>query len=142
MKIKVDPAGFIPVRAYELDAGADLKSIAEYIIYPGEVCKVHTGVSVQVYPYHVGLIFSRSGQAKHGITLANSVGVIDSQYRGELIVMLQNNGTEPYYIGRGDRIAQFVLMPIVIPELIPFEGTNEEWNDTTRGTGGFGSTGN
>lgn len=142
MKIKIDPLASSPVRAHDLDAGLDLCSIDNYTIYPGEVCKVHTGTSVQIYPCHVGLIFSRSGQAKYGVTLANSVGVIDSQYRGELIVMLHNGGKDVYRINKGDRIAQLVILPIIIPELIPFGGTDEEWNDTTRGTGGFGSTGN
>ena len=86
----------------------------------------------------VALVFARSGLGiKHGISLSNGVGVIDSDYRGEIMVGLTNLSEEPYTIHPGDRIAQLVVTPVVLPELERVE----ELDDTGRGTGGFGSTG-
>ena len=142
VELKLDNPSCLPLRAHNLDAGADLKSTQKYVIYPGEYAKVHTGVKIKIPPNYGGFVFSRSSQGKIKVTLANSVGVIDSQYRGEIIVLLQNDGDSPYTIEVGDRIAQLVLMPILIPQFIVYEGPDENWNDTERGAGGFGSSGN
>ena len=86
----------------------------------------------------VGLVYSRSGMgAKHGITLANSVGVIDSDYRGEIVVALVNHSDKPYILNPGDRIAQLMFVPVFTARFVE----TDILQDTERGTGGFGSTG-
>jgi dUTP pyrophosphatase len=141
VKVKLTAPNARPTRAHTTDAGADLRSTSEITIYPNEIKSVGTGVAMEIPDGYVGLVFSRSGMGKHGVTLANSVGVIDSEYRGELKVMLQNFGQDPFQINIGDRIAQIVLMPIILPEFEQFEGSDEEWNNSSRGTNGFGSSG-
>ena len=131
-----------PKRAHPTDAGADLFSIDYDVIHPGEQSLVDTGVAVQIPVGFVGLVYNRSSQGKIGVQLANSVGVIDSDYRGNIKVLLKNNGTTPYVINAQEtRIAQLVITPIVLAQFGDFTGTDEEWNNTKRGTGGFGSTG-
>lgn len=131
----------IPVRAHSTDAGLDLKSCKRYDIMPNNMQIVSTGISIALDPGYVGLVFSRSGMGKDRIRLSNSVGVIDAAYRGELKVMVENNGDYPFLINPGDRIAQLVILPVFTPETEIFEGSDEEWNNTDRGTKGFGSTG-
>ena len=141
VRVRVLSPGSMPTRAHDTDAGADLRSTAEHLIYPNEIKTVGTGVAMKIPEGFVGLVFSRSGMGKYGMTLANSVGVIDAEYRGEIKVMLQNSSLEPFKVAKGDRIAQIVLMPIITPELIEFTGEEEAWNMSSRGTGGFGSSG-
>ena len=126
---------FLPKRANPTDAGADLMSTQTLEIYPGEQKLVDTGVAVKIPEGYAGFVFNRSSQGKRGITIPHSVGVIDADYRGNIKVILKNLSEDPYKIERGDRIAQLVVMPVV---LCNFE---DIWNDTERGTGGFGSTG-
>jgi len=126
---------FLPRRANPTDAGADLMSTENLEIYPGEQKLVGTGVSVKIPEGYAGFVFNRSSQGKKGITMPHSVGVIDADYRGEIKVLLKNISEDPYKIQRGDRIAQLVLVPVLLPEF------TDIWNDTERGTGGFGSTG-
>ena len=126
----------LPRRANATDAGADLMSIEDLEIYPGEQKLVGTGVATKIPEGYAGFVFNRSSQGKKGITIPHSVGVIDSGYRGEIKVLLKNISEDPYKISRGDRIAQLVLVPVLLPEFVDI------WNDTARGTGGFGSTGN
>lgn len=126
----------MPQRQHATDAGADLKSAEDCEIYPGEQKMVDTGVAVKVPPGYVGYVFNRSSQGKAGISIPHSVGVIDSDYRGNIKVILKNNGEDPYIIKRGEtRIAQLVISPVMLAEFV------DAWNDTERGTGGFGSTG-
>lgn len=125
----------LPQRQHPTDAGADLFSCEDIELYPEETKLVGTGISVKIPVGYTGLIFNRSSQGKRGIILPNSVGVIDTDYRGELKVILKNISNDLYKIKCGDRIAQLVLVPI---KLVDFYDT---WNDTERGTGGFGSTG-
>jgi dUTP pyrophosphatase len=125
----------LPKRQHPTDAGADLCSVDSLDLYPEETKAVGTGIAVKIPVGFVGLIFNRSSQGKRGIILPNSVGVIDSDYRGELKVLLKNISGDLYKISQGDRIAQLVLVPI---QLATF---TDCWNDTQRGTGGFGSTG-
>lgn len=129
-----DPA-FLPKRANPTDAGADLMSTENCEIYPGEQKLVDTGVAVKIPPGYAGFVYNRSSQGKKGITIPHSVGVIDSDYRGNIKVILKNLSEDPYKIERGDRIAQLVITPVMLCEFIDI------WNDTARGTGGFGSTG-
>lgn len=140
--IKLENPALRPRRAHPTDAGADLFSAITLDIYPGEQKMVDTGVAVQIPVGFVGLVYNRSSQGKIGVQLANSVGVIDADYRGNIKVLLKNNGDEPYFIKQYDtRIAQLVISPVVLAEFGDFTGTDDQWNNTERGTGGFGSTG-
>ncbi|CAB4134105.1 Dut dUTPase [uncultured Caudovirales phage] len=131
---------FPPSRAGEYDAGIDLRATQTYNI---DSCRklVSTGVYVKIPRGYVGLLIARSSLSKKGIMLTNSVGVIDSDYRGELLVSLMCWTPGGAIIEAGERIAQLVITPIALPKLVQFNGTDEEWLDTERGIGGFGSTG-
>ena len=135
LECMVQPGAQLPKRAYPSDAGADLFSYENHTIYPQEQKLVDTGIAIKIPEGYGGFIFNRSSQGKKGITIPHSVGVIDSDYRGNLKVLLKNTGEDPYNIEVGDRIAQLVIMPVLLPEF------TDIWNDTQRGTGGFGSTG-
>ena len=131
----------LPSYATAASAGVDLCANLEerLTVNPGENFKIPTGLAIELpSPHMVALIFARSGLAsRSGIGLTNGVGVIDSDYRGEIQVLMQNLGSQPVTIKPGDRIAQMVFMPVfhaVFEEVVQLE-------DTPRGTGGFGSTG-
>jgi len=128
----------LPERKNQGDAGADLRSRINAIIPPGEYVNIPTGVKV-VIPYeYVGLVFSRSGLATRcGLRLSNCVGVIDSGYRGEILVPLYNDSDEVQTVTEGDRIAQLLIMRVELPEFMAVEQLPE----SERGEGGFGSTG-
>lgn len=141
VKIRVDDYRSTPMRAYATDAGADLVASVNEEIYPNEMRMVDTGVSVAIPVGYVGLVCSRSGQGKLRISLANSVGVIDAAYRGNIKVMIVNEGDDPYKIEAfKTKIAQLMIVPIILPVFTRFNGTEEEWKDTDRGANGFGST--
>jgi len=141
LECQVQSGAHLPKRAHPTDAGADLFAWlpeGEYPcieIYPGEQKLVDTGIAIKIPEGYGGFIFNRSSQGKRGITIPHSVGVIDSDYRGNLKVLLKNISEDPYKIEHGDRIAQLVIMPVLLPEF------KDIWNDTARGAGGFGSTG-
>ena len=121
-------------------AGADLYACLEHpvTVAPGETVFVPTGIALEVPRGCAGLIYARSGMAcKRGLAPANKVGVVDSDYRGEIIVALHNHGTISQTVEHGERIAQFVVTPV----LTPAYEVAEELTDTVRNTGGFGSTG-
>jgi dUTP pyrophosphatase len=143
LKIRLKDKDLMPTRANPTDAGLDLRAAESKLIPSSTPTLIDTGVSVQIPRNHVGLVFSRSGLAKHGITLSNSVGVIDSDYRGNIMVSLICNADNErdVFISKGDRIAQLVVVPIVIPQVWVVDEDDEEWLNTARGTGGFGSTG-
>jgi dUTP pyrophosphatase len=129
-----------PERATSGSAGFDLCAAIEapLMLQPGKLASVPTGIAVKLPEGSVGLLFGRSGLGvKHGITLSNSVGVIDSDYVGEILVGLCNVSDEPYTIMPLDRIAQLVVMSPLPVTLVPAETLE----DTERGSGGFGSTG-
>lgn len=130
-----------PFYATEGSAGIDLSACIDesVTIGPNEWKRIPTGLAMEINNHQiVGLVFPRSGLAnRFGITLQNAVGVIDSDYRGPIDVLIRNEGTDTFTIKDGDRIAQLVFMPI-IKASIDFV---EDLNETTRGTGGFGSTG-
>lgn len=139
--VKTDDDRLMPKRAHRTDAGADLFSKEKHIIYPNQMQMVDTGVAVRIPENYVGLVFSRSGQGKLRIHLANSVGVIDADYRGPIKVIIVNEGDEPYEIHPYvTKIAQLVVMPIMLCDFHGYAGNEEDWMNTTRGSGGFGST--
>lgn len=139
--VKLSKDAIIPKRATGGSAGLDLCACIEKetVLKAGERALIHTGLAIGLPSSEfVALVFARSGLAiKHGITLSNSVGVIDSDYRGEICVGLCNLGSEDYTIKPGERIAQLVIMRVETP--IPAEV--DSLDETVRGSGGFGSTG-
>ena len=137
---KLNENAVIPTYGSEFSAGADLYacSDAPIVIEAGKTVLVHTGIAMEIPVGYVGLVFARSGLAsKKGLAPANKVGVIDSDYRGEIMVALHNHGTIPQTISDGERIAQIVFAPYYAAEF----SVVDELDDTTRGAGGFGSTG-
>lgn len=142
MMFKLDTPECMPTRAHQWDAGADLRATTSCSIPPGAMRMVDTGVAVKIPVGYVGLVFSRSSMGKVSVTLANSVGVIDESYRGNIKVMIKNHSPDMYYeITAGDRICQLVIMPVEIPDILVYSGNAEDWNDTARGEQGFGSSG-
>lgn len=133
----------MPSRANSTDAGLDLFSAADFVVKPGESVFVNTGFSVAIPPGFMGMVCSRSGQGIIRVTLPNSIGIIDSDYRGYIKVILVNEGTEDYNIYRAEtKVAQLIILPIVLPTLIESKVPKAEWLESTnRGAGGFGSTG-
>ena len=135
LECQLKPGAQLPYRAHPTDAGADLMSNEDLEIYPNEQKLVDTGIAIKIPQGFAGFVYNRSSQGKKGITIPHSVGVIDSGYRDTIKVLLKNIGDDPYKITTGDRIAQLVIQKV---ELVGFK---DIWNDSTRGTGGFGSTG-
>lgn len=129
----------LPSRVHEGDAGLDLYACETAHIGPGERWSVGTGIGVEIPPGHAGLVLPRSGLARdHGIALVNAPGLIDSGYRGEVRVLLLNTDpAETFRVEPGDRIAQLVLTPIALAEPVEAGALSE----STRGEGGFGSSG-
>jgi dUTP pyrophosphatase len=128
-----------PAQAHGGDAGYDLHAAEAATLGPGERASVGTGIAVAIPEGQAGLVLPRSGlAARHGIALVNAPGLIDAGYRGELRVLLLNTDRErPFEVEVGDRIAQFVLVKIEAPRLEESDGLDV----TTRGAGGFGSSG-
>ena len=137
---KLREGAILPTFGSAQAAGADLYACLErdVTIAPGETAFIPTGLAMELPRCYAGLIYARSGLAcKRGLAPANKVGVVDSDYRGEFIVALHNHGSQPQTIAHGERIAQLVVTPVLIPEYIEVETLSE----TDRGAGGFGSTG-
>ena len=137
---KLNENARIPTYGSTAAAGADLYACeaGEVTIQPNETKLIHTGLAMEIPEGLVGLIYARSGLAsKKGLAPANKVGVIDSDYRGEIMVALHNHGTAAQTIADGERIAQIVFAPYYAAEFTVVE----ELGDTARGEGGFGSTG-
>ena len=144
MQLKVkrtDPRVQLPGRATAGSAGMDLRALLEepLTLEPGGRASVPTGIAIGLpSPETVGLVFARSGLAiKHGLALSTGVGVIDSDYTGEIRVGLVNLSDTAYTIQPDERIAQLVVMPVCLPDILEVE----ELDQTERGAGGFGSTG-
>ena len=129
----------VPTRAHATDAGFDLSSTERVHLAPGDRAMVSTGIAVALPANTVGLVCPRSGlAAKHGVTVTNAPGVIDAGYRGELKVILQNTGNSTVVFDEGDRIAQMVVVPLIVG--LPAVEV-EELPNADRGDNGFGSTG-
>lgn len=137
---KLRPNAILPTYGSVEAAGADLYACLKetMIVEPGQTAWIPTGIAMEVPKGCAGLVYARSGLAcKKGLAPANKVGVIDSDYRGEITVVLHNHGTAAQSIACGERIAQMVITPVLTPA---YEEA-EELSDTGRGQGGFGSTG-
>lgn len=137
---KILPDAFVPTYGSDFAAGADLHALTEkeITVNPGQTVLVHTGIALEIPEGTVGLVFARSGLAtKQGLAPANKVGVIDSDYRGEIMVSIYNQSNEERIIKNGDRIAQISFLPYYTAL---FE-QSDLLDDTGRGEGGFGSTG-
>ena len=136
---RIDPDLPLPSYARDGDAGLDLSSAEDVVLKPGERVVVPTGFAIAIPEGHAGFVHARSGRAfKEGLALPNAPGLIDAGYRGELKVLLVNlDPAEPIYIQRGEKIAQLVVQPVDRAELEEVA----ELPLSTRGDGGFGSTG-
>ena len=137
---KLTPDAIIPTYGTEYSAGADIYSgMTEAVtIKPGTTEFIKTGIAMEIPAGLVGLIYARSGMAcKRGLAPANKVGVIDSDYRGEIMVALYNHSDEAVTVSKGERIAQLVLAPFITADFTEADSLE----DSVRGEGGFGSTG-
>lgn len=142
MKMRYYHGGeFPPVRGTEESAGLDIYHCGEdTLMDPGTRFDAKTDLRVEIPEEHVGLIVPRSGLGRKGIVLVNTLGVIDSDYRGEIGMTLQNTGSEPVAIAHGDRVAQMLIVPYAKVQLERVDEVSA-LSETARGTGGFGSTG-
>ena len=137
---KLDERAVVPAYASAMAAGADLYACldAPVTIAPNETKLIHTGLAMAIPEGMAGLIYARSGLAsKRGLAPANKVGVVDSDYRGEVMVALHNHGTVSQTVEHGERIAQLVLAPVIVADF----NVVDDLDSTERGAGGFGSTG-
>lgn len=137
---KLHPNAMLPTYGSAEAAGADLYACldANVTIAPGETAFIPTGIALEVPKGCAGLIYARSGLAcKRGLAPANKVGVVDSDYRGEVKVALHNHSPQSQTIAPGERVGQFIITPVLTPA---YEEA-EDLSDTDRGAGGFGSTG-
>lgn len=125
----------LPLYQHQGDAGLDLFSMMDYVLAPGEVKPIPTGIKVAVPEGHVGLVWDKSGISLQGVH--RLAGVVDSGYRGEVRVVLVNFGGEPFVIEKGMKIAQFLIQSVAEVKVVDVD----ELEDTSRGEGGFGSTG-
>lgn len=138
---KVHPGAQAPSRATEGSAGMDLRACCEeeMVFAPMERKLVPTGIAIELpSPAYVALVCARSGLSfKQGLTMANGIGVVDSDYRGEMSVPMINLSDKEVRVANGERVAQLLVLPVEMPEIVEVD----ELNDTQRGQGGFGSTG-
>ena len=135
--LRLDPELPTPVSAHVGDAGIDLHTREDILLAPSQWALVPTGIAVAIPDGHAGLVAPRSGlAARHGISVVNGPGVVDAGYRGEVKVILINHGSAEVHLERGDRIAQLVVVPVVLAEMYEVS----ELPDSDRGQGGFGSS--
>jgi dUTP pyrophosphatase len=135
---RLDPDLPLPTRAYAGDAGVDLAAAEAVTLAPGERVAVATGVAVAIPEGYAGLVAPRSGLAqRHGLGIVNAPGVVDAGYRGEIRVILINHGAESVRLARGERIAQLLVVPVSVAQMVEVD----ELPRSERGAGGFGSTG-
>ncbi len=132
---KINPDAKLPLYGHKGDAGMDLFSSLEYILQKGEVYAVPTGIKVEIPEGYVGLIWDKSGVSLKGVH--RLAGVVDAGYRGEIKVVMVNLSPEPFVIENGMKIAQLLIQPIADVEVVEVE----DLEDSSRGEGGFGSTG-
>lgn len=135
VKVKLEPGAYLPEYAHEADAGMDLRSPRDVYIMPNRSRTIDTGVHIAIPPGMVGMLKSKSGlNVKHGLL---NTGVIDSGYTGSIVVKLYNHTNSAYFVKRGDKISQLVILPVIHAQL----ELVDELEETERGDHGFGSTG-
>ena len=135
---RIHPDAVLPSYAHPSDAGMDLRAVDSLVIAPGKRALVHTGLVMLLPPHYEAQVRPRSGLAlKHGITVLNTPGTIDSGYRGEVCVILVHLGEADFKIEKGDKVAQVVVAPVTVAEI----AETAEVDETDRGENGFGSTG-
>jgi dUTP pyrophosphatase len=136
---RLDPALPLPSYAHPGDAGADLRTTVDVVLAPGERALVPTGIALALPEGYVGLVHPRSGlAARHGLSIVNTPGTVDAGYRGEVKVLLVNlDPHEPVELRRGDRVAQLVVQRVEQAAFVEVDALP----DSSRGTGGYGSTG-
>jgi dUTP pyrophosphatase len=135
---RLRPEAVLPSRAYDGDAGLDLSAAEAVVLAPGERAVIGTGLAVAVPQGYAAFVQPRSGlAARHGITIVNAPGLVDSGYRGEVKVVLLNTGAEPFAVEPGMRIAQLVVLPVASPEPVEVD----ELPGSERGERGHGSSG-
>lgn len=137
---KLNPNAVIPTYGTPFAAGADLYACMDepVTVHPGQTCFIHTQLAIEIPVGYAGFVYARSGlSCKKGLAPANKVGVIDADYRGEIMVALHNHSDADVTVESGERVAQLVIAPFLTAQ---FE-TSDELEDTERGAGGFGSTG-
>ena len=136
--MKVNPDAPTPEYAHSGDAGLDLCSMEDVLLAPGEYKMVGSGIAMEIPRGYVGIIHPRSGMGRKGLVIKNTTGVIDSPYRGEMMLPLMNNNKDGFiHVHKGDRVAQLLIQPVAEARLIEVD----ELSDSDRGAGGFGSTG-
>lgn len=136
--LKLDVGLPTPTHSHPGDAGTDLFARTDTVLEPGERQMVPTGIALALPDGYAGLVVPRSGiAARHGIGVVNGPGLVDCGYRGEVNVILVNHGSEAFPINRGDRIAQLLVVPFVVQDFVEVD----ELPGSSRGEGGFGSTG-
>lgn len=140
IKIFCDAPEYAPTRAHPTDAGLDLRAVKDYVICIGGTEFIDTGVHAEIDPGHVGIVALRSSMSKRDLRMSNSVGIIDSDYRGSIKIPLKNDGVRLERIEAGERIAQLLTIPCSTPE-VELVASLDDLSETDRGTGGFGSTG-
>lgn len=143
LPIKLDQGVFLPTRAHPLDAGLDLRASKDYFLIPHARELISTGVCVKIPTGYVGLLVARSSLSKKGVYLTNAVGVIDSEYTGEILISVTydprwtEKEEDTQYIEKNERIAQLVIVPCLLMDCVQVDYLTE----TDRGNRGFGSTG-
>lgn len=137
MKVKLLDGAVLPTRSHDTDAGLDLYSRNDYMLFPGEGVAIDTGVCIELPHGTFGMVANRSGlNIKHGI-VCGGVGIVDESYRGSIVVKLYNMSLKSYHIKAGDRIAQLLVIPCLFPTL----EVTDTLDDTERGNQGIGSSG-
>ena len=135
---RIHPDAVLPAYAHKSDAGMDVRSVADIVIAPGKRALVPTGLVMLLPPGYEAQVRPRSGLAlKHGVTVLNTPGTIDSGYRGDVGVILASFGDSDFAVRKGDKIAQIVIAPVTQPDIVE----SDTVDSTDRGAGGFGSTG-
>ena len=136
MNVMLDNGAYMPERAHKFDAGLDIRTPRSVVVMGGDSAVIDTGVHIQIPEGWVGMLKSKSGlNVKHGIT---SEGVIDCGYTGSIVVKLYNHGDDPIVFDAGDKITQLVILPVYVMDDLTLV---DEFPNTDRGNGGFGSTG-
>ena len=138
LRVKLEDGAEAPTYAHEGDAGLDLRALRSHLLMPGSIVLVETGVHVEIPEGYVGKVYLRSGWAtKHHVCLANGTGIIDSNYRGEVMVPLSSRDNKVEHVDAGERIAQLVISKVEKVNVVVVD----ELSETVRGSRGFGSSG-